>query len=172
VAATPRGANHFPCALEKLRGRVASQNRTGDRSRIPADLKPDRVSNDSFDFPHGPAPLGGEEIFARQGCAPCHTPPLYTINKLIPADRFTPPPHADEKYDILPIPVGTDPNLALNTRRGTGYYKVPSLRGVRYRGVFGHSGWCARSRTGLTRAVYRKTTFPQDSSLMARKRMR
>ncbi len=29
------------------------------------------------------------------------------------------------------------------TRRGTGYYKVPSLRGVWYRGMFGHSGWCA-----------------------------
>ena len=27
--------------------------------------------------------------------------------------------------------------------RGTGYYKVPSLRGVWYRSMFGHSGWCA-----------------------------
>jgi hypothetical protein len=25
--------------------------------------------------------------------------------------------------------VGTDPNLALTTQRGTGYYKVPSLKG-------------------------------------------
>ena len=44
---------------------------------------------------------------------------------------------------MLPISVGTDPYLALKTRRGTGYYKVPSLRGVRYRSMFGHSGWCA-----------------------------
>jgi hypothetical protein len=27
--------------------------------------------------------------------------------------------------------------------RGTGYYKVPSLKGVWYRNMFGHSGWCA-----------------------------
>ena len=31
----------------------------------------------------------------------------------------------------------------MNTRRGTGYYKVPSLKGVWYRSMFGHSGWCA-----------------------------
>lgn len=34
----------------------------------------------------------------------------------------------------------TDPRLALATREGTGYYKVPSLRGVCYRGPFGHDG--------------------------------
>ena len=37
----------------------------------------------------------------------------------------------------------TDPNLTLKTRRGTDYYKVPSLKGVWYRSMFGHSGWCA-----------------------------
>jgi hypothetical protein len=31
----------------------------------------------------------------------------------------------------------------MKTRRGTGYYKVPSLKGVWYRSMFGHSGWCA-----------------------------
>jgi hypothetical protein len=36
--------------------------------------------------------------------------------------------------------VGTDPNLALKTRKGTGLYKVPSLRGVWYRGLFNHDG--------------------------------
>lgn len=85
----------------------------------------------------------GEKVFAREGCPTCHTPPLYTSNKLTPVNGFTPPPGADEKYDILPMSVGTDPNLALKTRRGTGYYKVPSLRGVWYRSMFGHSGWCA-----------------------------
>jgi len=85
----------------------------------------------------------GQGIFGREGCAMCHIPPVYTNNKLTPAEGFTPPPGADEKYDILPIPVGTDPNLTLKTRRGTGYYKVPSLRGVWYRSMFGHSGWCA-----------------------------
>ncbi|MEA2540912.1 MAG: hypothetical protein QOH35_2278 [Acidobacteriaceae bacterium] len=39
--------------------------------------------------------------------------------------------------------MGTDPDLTLKTRRGTGYYKVPALTGVWYRSMFGHSGWCA-----------------------------
>ena len=85
----------------------------------------------------------GQKVFEREGCAMCHTPPLYTNNKLTLAEGFTPPPGAEKKYDILPISVGTDPGLATQTRRGTGYYKVPSLRGVWYRGMFGHSGWCA-----------------------------
>jgi hypothetical protein len=74
----------------------------------------------------------------------CHTPPLYTNNKLTLAEGFTPPPRAEEKYDIVPISVGTDPNLALKTRRGAGYYKVRSLKGVWYRSRFGHGSWCAR----------------------------
>ncbi len=85
----------------------------------------------------------GQKVFEREGCAGCHTPPLYTNNKLTPAEGFTPPPDVDKKYDILPISVGTDPYLTMNTRRGTGYYKVPSLKGVWYRSMFGHNGWCA-----------------------------
>lgn len=85
----------------------------------------------------------GQRIFAREGCATCHTPPLYTNNKLTLAEGFTSPPGAEQKYDILSVVVGTDPDLTLKTRRGTGYYKIPSLKGVWYRGMFGHSGWCA-----------------------------
>jgi hypothetical protein len=36
--------------------------------------------------------------------------------------------------------VGTDPVLTLYTRRGTGYYKVPSLIGAWNRTAFFHSG--------------------------------
>lgn len=85
----------------------------------------------------------GKKVFEREGCATCHTPPLYTNNRLTPAEGFTPPAGAKKKYDILPISVGTDPMLATKTRRGTGYYKVPSLKGVWYRSMFGHGGWCA-----------------------------
>ena len=45
-----------------------------------------------------------------------------------------------KKNDVLNIPINTDPNLTLGTRRGTGYYKVPSLKGLWYRGPFEHSG--------------------------------
>lgn len=82
----------------------------------------------------------GEKVFKREGCAMCHTPPAYTNNKLTPAEGFKVPEEHFKKYAILPLSVGTDPNLTLKTRRGTGYYKVPSLKGVWYRGPFGHSG--------------------------------
>jgi Di-haem oxidoreductase, putative peroxidase len=85
----------------------------------------------------------GQKIFTDQGCVMCHTPPLYTSNKLTPAEGFSVPADARASLDILPFSVGTDPSLTMKTRRGTGYYKVPSLKGVWYRGMFGHSGWCA-----------------------------
>jgi hypothetical protein len=85
----------------------------------------------------------GQKVFEREGCAGCHTPPLYTNNKLTPAEGFSIPEGHKKKYDILPISVGTDPNLTLKTRRGTGYYKVPSLKGLWYRGMFPHDGSCA-----------------------------
>jgi hypothetical protein len=70
----------------------------------------------------------------------CHTPPLYTNNKLVPADGFKVPEEHKKLYDILPLSVGTDPNLTMKTRRGTGYYKVPSLKGIWYRSMFEHNG--------------------------------
>jgi hypothetical protein len=82
----------------------------------------------------------GEQIFAREGCAVCHTPPLYTNNKLTPAEGFVVPDEHRRRFDLLPMPVGTDAGLTMTTRRGTGYYKVPSLRGVWYRGPFEHNG--------------------------------
>lgn len=82
----------------------------------------------------------GRQVFKREGCAVCHTPPLYTNNKLTPVDGFDVPPEHLKKYDILPLSVGSDPALALMTRRGTGYYKVPSLKGVWYRSPLEHNG--------------------------------
>ena len=40
----------------------------------------------------------------------------------------------------MDIRVGTDPRSAMQPMRGTGYYKVPSLRGVWYRGPLEHNG--------------------------------
>jgi Di-haem oxidoreductase, putative peroxidase len=82
----------------------------------------------------------GQKVFMREGCAVCHTPPHYTNNKLTPAEGFNIPEGHLQKYDILPVSVGADSSLALKTRRGTGYYKVPSLKGVWYRGPFEHNG--------------------------------
>ncbi len=85
----------------------------------------------------------GEKIFAREGCTMCHTPPLYTSNKLTLAEGFIPPKDVPATLDILRLSVGTDTGLALGTRKGTGYYKVPSLKGVWYRGHYLHDGGAA-----------------------------
>lgn len=85
----------------------------------------------------------GQKVFDRESCGTCHTAPLYTNNKLTPADGFQIPPEHLKVYDILPISVGTDTALTLRTRRGTGYCKVPSLKGLWYRGMFPHDGSCA-----------------------------
>jgi hypothetical protein len=79
----------------------------------------------------------GYVVFMTEACDACHTPPLYTNNMLTPVAGFKVAPRTK---DVLNIPINTDPNLALNTRRGTGYYKVPSLLGVWYRGPFEHNG--------------------------------
>jgi hypothetical protein len=92
--------------------------------------------------PEAPDPRvqAGSRIFTNEGCAGCHTPPLYTNNKLTPVKGFTPAAEHPNRADILPISVGTDPNLALKTRKGTGLYKVPSLRGVWNRRLLSHDG--------------------------------
>lgn len=82
----------------------------------------------------------GSIIFNEQGCISCHTPPLYTNNKLTPVNGFEPPQEHFDKYDIFNVSVETDSVTALHTRRGTGYYKVPSLRGVWFQGNFFHNG--------------------------------
>ena len=59
--------------------------------------------------------------------------------------------------------VGTDPRTALQTKKGTGYYKVPSLKGLWYRSPLEHNGsvltledWFDPKRT---RDDYRPTGF-------------
>jgi len=90
--------------------------------------------------PNKPSALSekGKIIFVQQGCVTCHTPPLFTNNKLTPADGFEIPEAHYSTYDIFDISVGTDPGYTLKTRRGTGYYKIPSLLGLWYRGPFLH----------------------------------
>jgi len=85
----------------------------------------------------------GKTIFVEQGCVTCHTPPLYTNNKLTPVDGFEPSDSHFKQYDIFDISVGTDPGLSLYTRRGSGYYKVPSLIGAWNRTAFLHDGHLA-----------------------------
>jgi mono/diheme cytochrome c family protein len=82
----------------------------------------------------------GREIFESEGCVKCHTPRLYTNNKLVAVPGFESP----SRPDVSERRVGTDPRLALQTRKGTGYYKIPSLRGLWYRGLYEHNGSVAK----------------------------
>jgi hypothetical protein len=83
----------------------------------------------------------GKEIFKEENCARCHSGPAYGGKKLTLAKGYSLPADHPAREFILERSVGTDPGLALKTRKGTGLYKVPSLRGLWYRPLLGHSGW-------------------------------
>jgi hypothetical protein len=109
----------------------------------------------------------GEAVFNEEGCIRCHDPKQgYTNNKLVAASGFEPPADHPAKDDILRNAsgmlrrVGTDPTLTLTTRRGTGFYKVPSLRGVWYRGPFEHNGSCATLEDWFNSARTNDTYIP------------
>jgi hypothetical protein len=89
---------------------------------------------------HTPLSARGEKVFAREKCSGCHPAPFYTNNKLTLAPGFKVPSDHPAKTDILPIVIGTDPGLATQTLRGTGFYKVPSLRHLWLRGPYEHNG--------------------------------
>ncbi len=99
----------------------------------------------SLSPPPNPNPTGersraGQRVFARAGCVNCHTPPLYTNNRLTLADGFRPSESVMKQFDVMPISVGTDPNLAFKTRKGTGFYRVPSLRMLWLYNCYLHDG--------------------------------
>ena len=75
----------------------------------------------------------GEEVFRREKCGACHPKPDYTTGELTPAIGFDVPFDHPNFGDVRDRSVGTDPGLALRTRKGTGFYKIPSLRGLWYR---------------------------------------
>ena len=122
--------------------------------RLIAAARSPETFKDAEPSPDGTVPAmrgSGERIFGRGGCARCHTPPLYTNNKLTLAEGFTPPGDIPTTLDVLRISVGTDSGLALATRKGTSYYKVPSLRGLWYRSHYLHDASVATLRRIGTR---------------------
>jgi mono/diheme cytochrome c family protein len=71
-------------------------------------------------------PDGGSEAGAvvfDETCARCHAPPLYTSDRRVAADV-----------------VGTDPAATDSFIRGTGLYRIPSLRGVSRTAPYLHDG--------------------------------
>jgi hypothetical protein len=93
----------------------------------------------SLEPPRNPSPppadlvARGQAIFRREKCESCHPPPDYTTGRLTLAQGYDPPRDHPFWNDIHRVSIGTDPGLALETRKGTGFYKIPSLRGLWYR---------------------------------------
>ena len=82
----------------------------------------------------------GQGIFTAQGCGNCHTAPLYTNNRLTIAKGYQPTAEVMRETGAMNVSVGTDPNLALKTRKGTGFYRIPSLRMVWMEAALLHDG--------------------------------
>ncbi len=99
----------------------------------------------SLEPPPNPHPFNesaarGKQVFGRSGCGGCHTPGPYTNNRLVAVDGFDPSGADRKRLNVMSRRVGTDPRSALQTKKGTGYYKVPSLKGLWYRGPLEHNG--------------------------------
>ena len=82
----------------------------------------------------------GKQVFERTKCGGCHPPGPYTNNRLVAVDGFKPSAEDRKRLNVMSRRVGTDPRSALQTKKGTGYYKVPSLKGLWYRGPLEHNG--------------------------------
>ena len=100
---------------------------------------------ESLKPPPNPNPVNdlskhGEAVFKAQGCPGCHTAPLYTNNRLTLAAGYHPSPAIMKETGAMDISVGTDPNLAMKTRKGTGFYRIPSLRMVWLETALLHDG--------------------------------
>ncbi|KIG14111.1 hypothetical protein DB30_07107 [Enhygromyxa salina] len=65
----------------------------------------------------------GRQVFAAEGCDACHAPPLYTSDVRVSLDEM-----------------GTDRAAGESPLRGTGYWRVPSLRGVGGNAPYLHHG--------------------------------
>lgn len=134
VYAPGREPNEYVDRLKQQEPEIAWDD-AGHRPALVTDNDWVRAGEMVFDAPVSAATMSLDEI---------RDPAFYALTKWpTPNDGTVPIARYVVKYDILPVSVGTDTGLTLATRRGTGYYKVPSLRGVWYRGMFGHGGWCA-----------------------------
>ncbi|MEZ4317059.1 MAG: hypothetical protein R3F61_06135 [Myxococcota bacterium] len=73
--------------------------------------------------PDHPLKARGAEVFDAAGCSGCHVPPLYTSDRRVTLDE-----------------VGTDAAAGASDVRGTGLYRIPSLRGVAHLAPYLHHG--------------------------------
>ena len=124
----------------------------------------------SLEPPPNPNPgdaraAAGQQVFERERCDTCHTPPLYTNNKLTLGSRI----HAAERSSARLRHHGDFRRHRSESRaearaRGPGFYKVPSLKGVWYRGLFNHDGSVASLEEWFDPARLQETTSCRQDS--------
>jgi hypothetical protein len=108
-----------------------------------------------------PRAAAGKQVFDREGCGGCHPAPLYTNNKLTLAKGYIAPKNHPYRADMMLMTIGTEPAAALETRKGTGLYKVPSLKGLWYRTFLSHDGSVASLEEWLDPARLRDDYVPK-----------
>jgi Di-haem oxidoreductase, putative peroxidase len=77
----------------------------------------------------------GQKVFEKEKCAQCHATGNLTL-----AAGYKPPAEVMKESGAMNLSVGTDPNLALKTRKGTGFYRIPNLRMLWLEAAFLHDG--------------------------------
>jgi cytochrome c553 len=100
---------------------ITSSNETVRPPRIVALALAAYVWSLADSFSPADTTSNGAAVFAAT-CAGCHAPPAFTGDP-VPLDE-----------------VGTDPTIGVSAIRGTGSYRVPSLRGVGQRALLLHDG--------------------------------
>jgi hypothetical protein len=106
----------------------------------------------------------GAKVFKSENCVMCHTPPLYTNNKLTLAIGFSPPAGAEKYFDILPISIGTDPDLTLRPGEARAITRCRPSKVFGIAECLGTAAGAPRWKTGLIPTVSKITTYRLDSS--------
>jgi hypothetical protein len=94
----------------------------------------------SLQPPPNPNPVSdltrrGQQVFRGENCARCHATGRLTL-----AAGYHPSQEIMRQTGAMDVSVGTDPNLALKTRKGTGFYRIPQLRMLWLESAFLHDG--------------------------------
>ena len=71
----------------------------------------------------------GQIVYERAGCATCHTPPLYTNNRLIPVDGFEPPEDHKRGFELMEVARGHRSALCPGNSQGHRLLQDPLAKG-------------------------------------------
>ena len=112
---------------------------------------------------HDGRAAAGKKVFDREGCGGCQPVPSYGNNEADTGERITPPRDHPYRADMLLMSVRNRACAALETRKATGLYKVPSLTGLWYRDILSHDGSVASLEEWFDAARLKDDYVPKGS---------